>query len=211
MKELMKNDKGLILVISGPSGAGKGSVRELLLEREDFVFSVSATTRDPRPGEVADVDYHYVTREEFEGRIERGEMMEYTCYSGNYYGTILAEANAVIESGKNLILEIEVEGAMNIKRNYPDAILIMLLCPSFAEQERRLRGRATESEEKIAKRLARTYEELDFFPNYDYVVCNDTVESCAEQILSIVKAERFATKRHPTVPVDYFKNGVGAK
>lgn len=202
--DLKHTEKGLILVISGPSGAGKGTVRNELLKDSDFVFSVSATTRDPRPGEVRDVDYHYVTREEFEGRIERGEMLEYTSYSGEYYGTVLAEATAVIESGRNLILEIEVEGAMNVKRNYPDAILIMLLSPSFAEQERRLRARATETEEKILKRLARTHEEMKFFSNYDYVVCNDVVEDCAEQIRAIVQVERYATKRHPGVPVDYF-------
>ena len=202
---MKQTEKGLILVLSGPSGAGKGTVRDELLKQADFEFSVSATTRAPRPGEVDGVHYHFITKEDFEGRIERGEMMEYTNYSGNYYGTVLAEANAVIESGKNLILEIEVEGAMNIKRNYPDAILIMLLSPSFAEQERRLRSRATETEEKILKRLARTHEEMEFFSEYDYVVCNDTVESCAEQIRAIVQVEGYATKRHATVPTDYFK------
>lgn len=207
MKDLMKTEKGLILVISGPSGSGKGTVRDVLLEREDFAFSVSATTRGPRPGEVNHRHYHFITREEFEGKIERGEMLEYTSYSGNYYGTVLSEANAVIESGRNLILEIEVEGAMNVKRDYPDAVLIMLLPPSFAEQERRLRARATEDEDIIRKRLARTHEEMEFFPSYDYVVCNDTVERCVEQILSIVQVERFATKRHPSVPTDYFSDG----
>ena len=207
--DLKQTKKGLILVISGPSGAGKGTVRNELLKHSDFVFSVSATTRDPRPGEVRDVDYHYITREEFEGRIERGEMLEYTSYSGEYYGTVLAEATAVIESGRNLILEIEVEGAMNVKRNYPDAILIMLLSPSFAEQERRLRARATETEDKILKRLARTHEEMKYFPDYDYVVCNDVVEDCAEQIRAIVQVERYSTKRHPDVPVDYFKDSAG--
>ena len=207
--DLKHTEKGLILVISGPSGAGKGTVRNELLKNSDFVFSVSATTRDPRPGEVRDVDYHYITREEFEGKIERGEMLEYTRYSGEYYGTVLAEATAVIESGRNLILEIEVEGAMNVKRNYPDAILIMLLSPSFAEQERRLRARATETEEKIAKRLARTHEEMEYFSNYDYVVCNDVVEDCAAQIRAIVQVEGYSTKRHLNAPVEYFKTPDG--
>ena len=203
---LKTTEKGLILVLSGPSGAGKGTVRDELLKDSDFVFSVSATTRAPRPGEIDGVHYHFISKEDFEGKIERGEMMEYTNYSGNYYGTVLAEANAVIESGRNLILEIEVEGAMNIKRDHPDAILIMLLAPSFSEQEHRLRARATETEEKILKRLARTHEEMEFFPEYDYVVCNDTVQSCAEQIRAIVTVERYATKRHTNVPKDYFES-----
>ena len=204
MSNFKNTEKGLILVLSGPSGAGKGTVRDELLKHEDFVFSVSATTRDPRPGEIPDVHYHFITREEFEGKIERGEMLEYTNYSGNYYGTVLAEANAVIESGKNLILEIEVEGAMNVKRDHPDAILIMLLAPSFAEQESRLRSRATETEEKIQKRLSRTHEEMKYFTEYDYVVYNDTVDTCAEQIRAIVRAEKFSTRRHPEAPVSYF-------
>ena len=148
--------EGLLIVISGPAGSGKGTVLKHIFEDpkkgKEFAYSVSATTRAPRPGEVDGVNYHFLTREEFEGRIARGELLEYTEYCGNYYGTLKSETEAVLESGRNLILEIEVEGAMNVKRMYPDAVLIMLLPPSFAVQEARLRGRGTESDEVIRQR-----------------------------------------------------------
>lgn len=198
--------KGLLIVISGPSGSGKGTVREQLMKREDFAFSVSATTRAPRPGERDGVDYHFISREQFEARIQNGEMLEYTVYNGNYYGTPLKEALRVIESGQNLLLEIEVEGAMNVKRLYPEAVLMMLLPPSFSVQEQRLRGRATESDEVIRGRLTRTHEEMACFPHYDYMVYNQTVEACVEDILTIIHAEKWAVKRHPEVPEEYFKH-----
>ena len=199
-------EKGLMIVISGPAGSGKGTVNAHLLRTGDFVYSVSATTRAPRPGEVDGVNYYFVTREEFEKRIASGGMLEYTEYCGNYYGTPKKEALEVIESGKNLILEIEVEGAMNIKSVYPDAVLIMLLPPSFAKQEERLRGRGTETEEKICARLERTREEVVLLPNYDYVVYNydgrDT--DAAEEIQEIVRSEKRATKRNVAAVENYF-------
>ena len=198
--------KGLLIVISGPAGSGKGTVNAHLLSRDDFVYSVSATTRAPRPGEVDGVNYHFLSREEFLRRIESGDMLEYTEYCGNFYGTPRKEAEAVLESGKNLILEIEVEGAGNVKAKYPDAVLILLLPPSFAVQEQRLRGRGTEAEEKILERLARTREELTMADRYDYVVYNydGQVEECAEEILAIIRAERRSMRRNPTVAEDYF-------
>jgi guanylate kinase len=140
-------EKGLLVVVSGPAGSGKGTVNKILMDRPDYAFSVSATTRAPRPGEVDGVNYHYISVEEFEKRIAADELLEYTKYCGNYYGTLKKETEAVLESGRNLILEIEVEGAMNVKRLCPDsAVLIMLLPPTYAVQEQRLRGRATETE-----------------------------------------------------------------
>ena len=201
-------EKGLIIVVSGPAGSGKGTVNRHLLDTGKYVFSVSATTRAPRPGEVDGVNYHFITEEDFKKMIETGEMLEYTYYSGNYYGTPKKEALEVIESGRNLLLEIEVEGAMNIKKAYPEAVLIMLLPPGFKTQEKRLRGRGTETEEKILARLARTREEVVLLPNYDYVVYNDDgcdVE-CAEEIEAIVFAEKRATKRHPAAAKEYFEN-----
>ncbi len=199
-------EKGLLIVISGPAGSGKGTVNARLLTSEEFAFSVSATTRAPRPGEVDGKNYYFISREDFEKRIAAGEMLEYTCYCENYYGTPLREAMEVLESGKNLILEIEVEGALNVKRLYPDAVLIMLLPPSFAVQEARLRGRGTETEDKIQKRLARTREELPELVHYDYVVYNHDggVEECADDIRAIVRAERCATRRHSDAPKTYF-------
>ena len=199
-------EKGLMIVISGPAGSGKGTVNAHLLRTGDFVYSISATTRAPRPGEVDGVNYYFVTREEFEKRIASGGMLEYTEYCGNYYGTPKKEALEVIESGKNLILEIEVEGAMNIKSVYPDAVLIMLLPPSFAKQEERLRGRGTETEEKICARLERTREEVVLLPNYDYVVYNydGCDEQAAEDIQEIVRTEKRATKRNAEAVDNYF-------
>ncbi len=198
--------KGLMIVISGPAGSGKGTVNAHLLSRDDFVYSVSATTRAPRPGEVDGVNYRFLSREEFLARIESGDMLEYTEYCGNFYGTPRKEAEAVLESGKNLILEIEVEGAGNVKAKYPDAVLILLLPPSFAVQEQRLRSRGTETEEKILARLARTREEVALANRYDYVVYNydGKAEEAAEEILAIVRAERDALRRNPTVADDYF-------
>lgn len=201
-------EKGLLVVISGPAGSGKGTVNAILLKSPEFAYSVSATTRAPRPGEVDGVNYHFITKEDFEARIARGEMLEYTSYCGNYYGTPLREAMEVMESGRNLILEIEVEGAQNVKQLYPEAVLIMLLPPSFAVQESRLRGRGTETEEKICARLARTREELPLLDHYDYVVYNydGGAETCADDIRAIVRAEQNTTRRHPMAATEYFSD-----
>ena len=200
--------KGLLIVISGPAGSGKGTVNSLLLQSDRYAYSVSATTRAPRPGEVDGVNYHFISKEEFERRIQNGEMLEYTSYCGNYYGTPLKEAIEVMEAGKNLILEIEVEGAQNVKRLYPEAVLIMLLPPSYGVQEARLRGRGTETEEKICERLERTKAELPLIGCYDYVVYNydNGAAECAEDIRAIVRAEQNAVRRHPDAAVTYFQN-----
>lgn len=198
--------KGLLIVVSGPAGSGKGTVNAKLLERDDFKFSVSATTRLPRPGEVDGVNYYYITHEEFEKRIALDEMLEYTSYCGNYYGTPKKEAEMVLESGKNLILEIEVDGAMQVKSKYPDAVLIMLLPPSYRVQEDRLRGRGTETEQKILERLEQTKNEVVKASEYDYIVYNRDGESdkCAEDILAIVRAEQLTSERNPMAAINYF-------
>ena len=204
------NNQGLLIVISGPAGAGKGTVTGLLQQTGDFVCSVSATTRAPRPGEIDGVHYRYISADDFRERIATGGMLEYTEYCGNYYGTPRREALEVLASGKNLILEIEVDGAMQVKRQFPEAVLIMLLPPSYAEQEARLRGRATETEEKILARLDQAKRELPHLPEYDYVVYNTdhNERACADDVLAIVRAERCATRRHPTDAQDYFCKSV---
>ena len=204
----MQVRRGEVVVIVGPSGSGKGTVNSLLLKDPSFVFSVSATTRAPRPGEENGVNYYYITHEEFEGRIARGEMLEYTSYCGNYYGTPKKEAEEVLRSGKNLILEIEVEGAMNVKRKYPDAVLVLLLPPSYSVQEARLRGRGTETEEKILQRLARAKEEVALADRYDYVVYNydGKADEAAAHILSIVDAEKCSLKRNTRVADKYLNS-----
>ena len=197
---------GLLLVVSGPAGSGKGTVLSELLGDPAYAYSVSATTRAPRPGEVDGVNYYFLDRAAFETRIVNDEMLEYTEYCGNYYGTPRAEAEAVLASGRNLILEIEVEGAANVKRRYPNAVTVMLLPPSFAVQEARLRGRGTESEEKIRARLARTRKEIAQVDNYDYVVYNHDGRSheAAEDIRAIVRAESCRLARNADVAARYF-------
>ena len=198
--------QGLMIVISGPAGSGKGTVDAHLLATGDYVYSVSATTRAPRKGEQDGVNYHFITKEDFLTSIEAGEMLEYTEYCGNFYGTPKKAAEAVLASGKNLILELEVEGAKNVKARYPDAILILLLPPSFATQEARLRGRASETEEKILERLAQTKKELLEAEHYDYVVYNrdDADRDAANEIQAILTAERASLRRNPGIAERYF-------
>ena len=201
--------KGLLVVVSGPAGSGKGTVNHILQNYPNYAFSVSATTRAPRPGEVDGVNYHYISVEEFKNRIQNGDLLEYTEYCGNFYGTLKKETEEVLESGKNLILEIEVEGAMNIKRLCPDsAVLIMLLPPTYAVQEQRLRGRGTETEDKICARLEQTRNEAKLFHKYDYIVYNHDNESdrAAADILAIVRAEQLSASRNPDAGTRYFEN-----
>ncbi len=185
--------KGLIFVISGPAGSGKGTVVKLLREMiPDLGFSVSATTRAPRPGEVDGVNYYFMDREKFKSLLEDGMILEHTEYCGNFYGTLKSEAERVLSEGRDIILEIEVEGALQVKRLMPDeCVTVMLIAPDRAELERRLRGRGTETDDVIKKRLERAVTEVGLAENYDYVVVNETDHSdeCASQIKSIIKAE----------------------
>lgn len=201
-------EKGLLIVISGPAGSGKGKVTEILTEKYGFLKSVSITTRAPRPGEVAGRDYNYISHEEFKERIKKRDTLEHAKYCGNYYGTPKSEAENVIESGKHLILEIEVQGAMKIKKKRKDAILIMLLPPSHSKQEERLRGRATETEDKILARLAQAKKEVAQANKYHYIVYNNDneIEKCAEDILAIVRAEQLMSKRNPNAATKFLEN-----
>ena len=184
-------EKGKLIVVSGPAGSGKGTVLSLLRRDEKYTISVSATTRAPRPGEVDGVNYYFLTREQFEERIAQGDMLEHAEYCGNFYGTPKRAADEVLQSGRHLLLEIEVAGAAQIKAKYPEALLIMLLPPSFAVQEARLRSRGTETEDKILKRLATTREELTHLDEYDFVVFNydGMAEQTAEDIRDIVRGD----------------------
>ncbi len=200
--------RGLLIVVSGPAGSGKGTVNSQLVATGDFVFSVSATTRAPRPGEIDGVNYHFIDREEFERRIADNGFLEYTTYCDNYYGTPLKEALAVLENGKNLILEIECDGAKNVKKIFPEAVLIMLIPPTFAIQEERLRGRATETEDVILKRLEKARREIEQLDAYDYIVYNYNGGSAvaADDIKAIVRAEKLARHRQPDAAKKYFEN-----
>lgn len=201
-------NRGLLIVVSGPAGSGKGTVNSQLVATGDFVFSVSATTRAPRPGEVDGINYHFIDREEFQRRIDENGFLEYTTYCGNYYGTPLKEALAVLDNGKNLILEIECDGAKNVKKIFPDAVLIMLIPPTFAIQEERLRGRGTETEEVILARLEKAKREIAQIDAYDYIVYNYNGGSAvaADDIKAIVRAEKLARHRQPDAEKKYFEN-----
>ena len=177
---------GKLIVISGASGVGKGTVRKAMMaKRNDLFFSVSATTRPPRPGEVEGRDYYFVTRAGFEDLIRRGEMLEYDEHAKNYYGTPRAQVEEKRKRG-HVLLDIEPNGARNVKTNYPEALLIFIMPPSQEELERRLRGRNDTSEDQIAIRLERAKWEMAQRVWYDHTVVNDDAERCAEEILSYI-------------------------
>ena len=185
-------DKGLLLVISGFSGAGKGTVVKRLLElhNNDYALSISATTRSPREGELNGREYFFKTKEEFEKMIEDSELIEYARYVDNYYGTPKAYVEEQLKAGKNVILEIEIQGALNIKKMFPDSVLLFIMPPSAKELERRLVGRGTEDEATIRARLSRASEEAQGVENYNYIVINDDVDACVDTIDNIVNSEK---------------------
>lgn len=186
----MKN-KGLLLVISGFSGAGKGTVmKEIMKKYDDYALSISATTRLPREGEVDGREYFFKTVEQFKQMINENKLIEYANYVGNYYGTPKEYVENHLEAGKNVILEIEIQGALNIKKLYPDAVLMFIMPPDAKELENRLRGRGTEDEKTVHARLMRAAEESEGVEAYDYIVVNDDVTKCAERINDIVICEK---------------------
>ena len=199
---------GIPFVLSGPSGCGKGTIVKALLERhpETFALSVSATTREPRVGEENGVHYYFIDRAEFERRIEDQQILEYTTYCGNYYGTPKKELYERTVEGINVILEIEVEGAMNVRRLCPEAVLIYVLPPDADTLEKRLRGRGTNTEEDIANRLAKAREEIRCLPDYDYVVINenDGAEAAAEEIVNIISSEQHKVGRNLENVIHFF-------
>ena len=182
-------NKGLLIVVSAPSGCGKGTILSEVLKDDSFYYSVSATTRSPRLGEVNGVTYHFITKQDFEERIKNNAMLEYAEYCGNYYGTPKKKIDEMREQGKNVILEIEVQGAMKVREICPDAVFIFVLPPSVAELERRLKKRATETDDVIAQRVSQARSEIELARKYDYVVVNAALEDAINDFKTVIKAE----------------------
>ncbi|EHJ52148.1 guanylate kinase [Streptococcus macacae] len=190
-------ERGLLIVFSGPSGVGKGTVRQQIFSTPDhkFEYSVSMTTRPQRPGEVDGVDYFFRTRQEFEELIRQGQMLEYAEYVGNYYGTPLTYVNETLDKGIDVFLEIEVQGALQVKQKVPDGVFIFLTPPDLAELKDRLIGRGTDSQEVIEQRIERAKEEITLMREYDYAVVNDEVPLAAERVKAIIATEHFRVER----------------
>mgnify|MGYP004646538685 CR=1 FL=1 len=190
-------EKGLFIVISGCSGVGKGTVLKRVFERmPNLSFSVSATTRKAREGEIDGVNYHFLGKEDFENRLINGEFLEHVKLFDNYYGTLNSEIDSKLGTGKDVVLEIDTEGAYNVKRKREDSVAIFILPPTVKAITERLEGRGTETKEALRLRHAKIGEEIERAAAYDYLVVNDDVEDCANQIISIITAEKLKTARN---------------
>ncbi len=194
---MSQSREGLLLVVSGPAGVGKGTLNKTLLERHaDMKLSVSATTRAPRPGEIEGIHYFFKTEEEFKAMIERDEFLEYMhVFETNYYGTPRSFVEEQLSRGIDVILEIDVQGAMKVKKAFPHAVMIFIAPPSMAELKSRLIGRGTETVEQVEKRFATASKEVSMIPEYDYVVVNDVVEMALARMEAIVAAEKCKVSR----------------
>ena len=183
--------KGILAVVSGFSGAGKGTLMKALLSgyADQYALSISATTRGPREGEVDGREYFFKTREQFEQMIERDELIEHACYVGNYYGTPKSYVMEQLEAGKNVILEIEIQGALKVKEKFPNTLLLFVTPPSAEELRKRLEGRGTETQEVIDGRMKRAIEEAEYMDQYDYLVVNDELDVCVEEMHHLIQGE----------------------
>ncbi len=189
-------NKGILIVVSGFSGAGKGTLmKRLMKDYDNYALSISMTTRKPREGETHGVEYFFTDKEDFEKKIAENKLIEYACYCDNYYGTPREYVEEQLEAGKDVILEIEIQGALQIKKKFPNSLLLFVTPPNAQELERRLVGRGTETPEVIAKRLSRAVEESEGVEAYDYIVVNDDLEVCVKQLHSIVMNAHYAPER----------------
>ena len=202
----MLDRKGLLLVVSGPSGAGKGTICKALLNKNDQIkLSVSATTRKPRNGEVHGVNYFFIEKEEFTKMIENGEFLEYAQIYDNFYGTPKAAIIECLEKGQDVILEIEMQGARQIKEVYPEGVFIFVLPPSLEELKSRIVGRGTETQEEIEKRFSCAFEEINQIVNYDYFIVNEDIEKSVNDVEAIIASEKNKVIRYKNNIIDKFK------
>ena len=194
----MKNKTGLITVLSGFSGAGKGTIMKHLLKEYpgQYHLSISATTRQKRLGEEEGREYFFKTREEFDAMAREGEFLEYATFNGNSYGTPRSYVQKLVDEGKDVILEIEVQGALQVKKQFPDSLLLFVMPPSAEVLQERLVGRGTESEDVIRERLAISAKESHLMPRYDYLIINDVLEEAVSEVHGIIQSEHLATKRN---------------
>ena len=205
----MINKKGLLLVVSGPSGTGKGTIcKDIVAKHEDINLSISATTRNPRVGEVEGKSYFFKTKEDFEAMVDRGEFLEHAMIYDNYYGTPKKAIFDELDMGRDVILEIEMQGAMQIKEVYPQAVFIFVLPPSLQELRNRIVGRGTETEEQIEKRFNSAYDEIKLLGDYDYFIFNNIVEKSAEEILNILEVEKNKVSRYKKDILDMFEKEI---
>lgn len=205
----MINKKGLLLVVSGPSGTGKGTIcKDIVAKHEDINLSISATTRNPRVGEVEGKSYFFKTKEEFEAMVDRGEFLEHAMIYDNYYGTPKKAIFDELDMGRDVILEIEMQGAMQIKEVYPQAVFIFVLPPSLQELRNRIVGRGTETEEQIEKRFNSAYDEIKLLGDYDYFIFNNKVEKSSEEILNILEVEKNKVSRYKKDILDMFEKEI---
>ena len=205
----MINKKGLLLVVSGPSGTGKGTIcKDIVAKHEDINLSISATTRNPRVGEVEGKSYFFKTKEEFEAMVDRWEFLEHAMIYDNYYGTPKKAIFDELDMGRDVILEIEMQGAMQIKEVYPQAVFIFVLPPSLQELRNRIVGRGTETEEQIEKRFNSAYDEIKLLGDYDYFIFNNIVEKSAEEILNILEVEKNKVSRYKKDILDMFEKEI---
>ncbi len=200
--------QGFLLVISGPSGSGKGTVSKALLERNsDIIFSISSTTRKKRMGEKDGVNYFFVDEDKFKEDVENEKFLEYAFVHNNYYGTPRDFVLKEIEKGEIVLLEIDVQGAMQVKKNYKNVVFVFLLPPNMAELKNRITKRGTETLEDIDRRYKNAFEELDFVGEYDYFVVNEVVEDAISDIENIIKAEKLRVKRHSNIKEKIISQG----
>jgi guanylate kinase len=200
------NKKGILIVVSAPSGCGKGTILAEILKDDSFYYSVSATTRSPRRGETDGIQYRFITKEEFEKNISDGKMLEYAQYCGNYYGTVRSDIETKLAEGKNVILEIEVKGAMQIKNICPEAIFVFIVPPSVKELRRRLHKRGTETDEVIEKRIAEASGEIKYAHDYDYIIVNGELSDAIDDFRMIIRAEQLKTVRSENIINEVLEN-----